>query len=215
VNDAVIHLHLLNGEPVRIPTSVYQPWKWFRSATVPPSKHWAYKSDVWYLPIIFSVPLWITFRQDCRRGRSLCTSSMKTNEYRILGTNAYMMSKTRPLDGFSLSFALRRKFLPSKQKKIIDGNSSRPSDRLQHKLMFQSAFIFQDTFPTTSKRNNFCVYPCGKNEISFVAWRNSSSYDVCKTQHSSSMPYSSRIWQLVVLVLVLHPQSPGCKSSCL
>lgn len=173
MNDAVIHIYLLNREPVRIPASVYQSLKWFRSATVPPSKHWAYKSDARCLLTIFSVPLWITFWQDCRRGRSLGTSSMKTNEYRILGTNAYMMSKTRPLDGFPFLSPFKVNFCQV-NKKIIDGNSFEAIGPPAVKTEVQIRIHISGHFPTTGKRNNFCVYPCSKNEISFLTWRNSS-----------------------------------------
>jgi len=116
VNDAVIHLYLLNREPVRIPASVYQSWKWFRSATFPPSAQWAYKSDMWYLLAIFFCP--ITNYFPTRLQTKQIALHIVDEDKRIQNTSHKCLydvkNKTSRL--ISFSFAPQSKFLPSKQK---------------------------------------------------------------------------------------------------
>jgi len=69
----------------------------------------------------------------------------------------------------SFSFALQRKFLPSKQKKNNRWEFFEAIGPSAVKTELQIRIHISGHFPTTGKRNNFCVYPCGKNEISFLA----------------------------------------------
>jgi hypothetical protein len=68
----------------------------------------------------------------------------------------------------SFSFALRSKFLPRKQKK----NRREFFEAIGPfaiKTEVQIRIHISGQFPTAGKRNDFSVYPCDKNEISFLA----------------------------------------------
>jgi hypothetical protein len=89
VNDAVIHLYLLDKDPFRIPASLHLSWKWFRSVTVPPSKQWAYKSEVRYLLTIFFCPIMNYFPTRLQTRQTALHIADEDKRIQKLGTNVY------------------------------------------------------------------------------------------------------------------------------
>jgi hypothetical protein len=69
----------------------------------------------------------------------------------------------------SFSFALQSKFLPRKQKKNNRWEFFEAIGPSAIKTEVQIRIHISGHFATAGKRNDFCVYPCGKNEISFLA----------------------------------------------
>jgi hypothetical protein len=188
VNDAEIHLYLLARDPVRIPARLYISWKWFRSATVPQSKQWAYKSEVWYLLTIFFCPIMNYF--PTRLQTRQIALHIVWEDKRIQNTwhKCLYNVKNKASRWISFPFALQTKFLPSKQKENNRWEFFEAIGPSAVKTAVQIRIHISGHFLTTGKINNFCVYPRGKNELSFLMWRNSSSYDVCTTQHSIPVP---------------------------